>query len=378
VSQQANELGRIAFNLLVNAAGSFVIAAAVTRLVMLLTRPRPGRWAQAWLALPLIKVLYDIARGIPHDRFFWQTLAGARQDLGSLRVNVGVDGGIPLLDLSLRALFHGESWPQSLAEPLASALVRRVSPLAPAALAGAWLTVSVLLLSARAIDGLRSLRLAHDLRRDARVVATVALGRLPFGLARDVEVAIVVSDRYAGAPFALGSSFGVSRPFVCFPTRVFAALEADERAAVIGHELAHLRQHDLAAFVALAILADVFWCVPGLRARCRTLRAHAEHAADHAALDHGASPGALASALVRVGELCADPAGSKQAPTLSFLAGTPRPSLLGQRVQALLRRAMPNPSPASVRRARSFTALRLAVFAWALVVVLRTATLGNH
>lgn len=356
------EAGRIAFNLAVNATGSFVIAAGLCWLAARLVKPRPGRWSQALLVLPLVKVVYDIARGIPGDRFFWQTLAGARQDLGTFRVGLGVDGAIPLVHLSLGARVGKAAWSQSLAEPLASWLVLRVSPHAPSTLAAALLTVSALLLALRSARAARSLWRAHELRAEAVTVATVALGRR--------TVSVVVSPLHGGAPFA----GGWLRPFVCFSPEVFASLDEEERAAVVGHELGHLQHHDLAAFAALALVADVLWFVPGLRARCRTLRAHAEIAADDVALARGAAPLALASALVRVGELCARASDPSQA--LSLIAGAEPASSFERRVQALL--SAPLGSPARTRHAWAFAVLRVAAIGWTLAVVLRAATLGNH
>lgn len=357
-----NEPLRIAFNLAVNATGSFVIAAGLVWLVTQVVRPRAGRVAQAFLAVPLVKVIYDIVRGIPQESFFWQTLAGARQDLGTFQIGLGVSQGIPVVNLSLGALRDGTAWPQSLAEPIASGLVRRVSPMAPGVIAAALLSVSVGLLVRRAFATAFALRCARDLRREAIVLETVPLGR------RVVDV--VVSARHRGAPFA----GGLIRPFVCFSAEAFAALDDAERAAVIGHELGHLRHHDLLMFGLLAFVADLLWFVPGLRARCRTLRAHAEIAADEAALARGASPLALASALVRVGELCARP--PEPAPMLSLIAGAEPASWLTRRVGALLSRGPQEPT--SSLRGRLGTVARFAAFALTFVVVLSAATLGNH
>lgn len=357
-----NEPLRIAFNLAVNATGSFVIAAGLVWLVSKVLRPRAGRVAQSLLVLPLVKVVYDIARGIPEESFFWQTLVGARQDLGTFQIGLGISSGLPVINLSLGALRGGAVWPQSLAEPVATGLVLRVSPAAPAAIALALLTVSALLMAKRAFATAGALRLARDLRREATLIET-----LPLGL-RAVDV--VVSARHHGAPFA----GGLVRPFVCFSAEAYAALDDDERAAVIGHELGHLRHHDLLTFGVLAILADLLWFVPGLRARCRTLCAHAEIAADDAALARGASPLALASALVRVGDLCAR--ASASAPMLSLVAGAEPASWLAQRVSALLS-AEPRVAAPSVRD-RLAAVARFAAIALTFVVVLSAATLGNH
>ncbi len=224
--------------------------------------------------------------------------------------------------------------------------------------------LSLALLAVRLVRASRALRLAHDLRRDARVVSALSLGLR--------TVTVVVSSRHVGAPFAAG----LFRPFVCFPADVFAALDEDERAAVIGHEIGHLRHHDLLGFAVLALFADVFWFVPGLRARCRTLRAHAEIAADQVALDRGASPTALASALVRVGELCAGSAPLGPSPSLSFVTGNEPPSLLAKRVHGLL--AAPTIPVPSDRAVRLRTAAQLVGLGWTLLIVLRAATLGNH
>jgi hypothetical protein len=79
---------------------------------------------------------------------------------------------------------------------------------------------------------------------------------------------------------------------------------------------------------ALGVFEDLFWFLPGRRGLCAQIRAALELRADAAALDAGADPTALASALVRTGELSLHPA-----PAVATLGA---PSLLSQRVQRLI------------------------------------------
>jgi beta-lactamase regulating signal transducer with metallopeptidase domain len=345
--------GALAFNLLVNAAGSFLVGAAVALAAAWLFRLPEGRWRQVFLLMPLAKVAFDLAKGVPGGSFFWLALAGERQDRGVFRVDVGVERVVPVVDLGLGALRGGFTYAQSLADVIAAQIVRWSWASAPACLAAAALAVGSARLALRVARAAFALAEAERLRRASWCLERRAVGR------RTVEV--LIADGYDGVPFASG----LRRPFVCLPGPLVAVLPLAEREAIIGHELAHLARHDLLLFAALGVLADLFWFVPGLGALCRAAREQSEIGADDAALAAGASPEDLASALVRV----AEQARLTPAPALGLLRAAP---LLARRVVRLAAAELPpSLSPGSV-------VARLLFAAWVFAIILRAQGCGNH
>lgn len=344
----------IAFNLLINAVGSFLVAASMAWLAAKVLRVRSGQPRQLFLGLPLAKVLWDLAQGIPGNSFFWMKVAGSHQDRGVFTIGAGLIHGVfPTVTLSLGAQKDGHVYSQSVAELFGTLLARRVTPVAPAALAVALLCVGAVLLTRRTLRALRALADAEKSRRVGIVVGQRCLRR------RRIDV--LVADMIASVPF-LG---GVLRPFVCFPRAAYEALDDRERDAVVLHELAHLARRDLVVFACLAVFEDVFWFVPGLRARCRELRAETEVCADAWAVRAGASADALATALVDVAEM----ARRRPGPTLGFAQSR---SSLARRVTTLLRSSKGKERlgwPAALR-----AALGLAIAGG----ILLSTSFGNH
>jgi beta-lactamase regulating signal transducer with metallopeptidase domain len=349
----------IAFNLLVNAMGSFLVAAGLASLAAWLLRVRAGRWKQFFLAVPLAKLAWNLVRGVPRESFFWAKLAGVRQDKGWFQVGIGLDHVVPVLNLQLGAVKNGTRHPQSWAELFATFLSRRVGAPAPAVVAVAVLAVSAALLAMRVAGLSRTVRAEKRLRRNARVVELTAHRRRP--------VDVVVADEYEGVPF-LG---GLSRPYVCFSRSVHESLSVPERDAVVRHELGHLANHDLLLFITLGLFEDLFWFVPLLRRRCAAVRAEAEDCADRWALAAGASAIALAAALVRVTELSR----TSPAPALGLLRGE---SLLSRRVHGLLAASRSASAPGRVRLGLLAIAWRVIATACVAVTIFESTTMGNR
>jgi Zn-dependent protease with chaperone function len=314
-----------AFDLLVNAVGSFLVAALIVAAAVRVFRIGAGRTAQLLWATPFVKVLWDAARGIPDNAYFWARIAGISQQKGSFMAGGGVQIMVPVLQLSLASLTSQGSFPSTIADLAAVGLARRAAPAAPAILASLLLGVAAVKLALRIARVIRGEGERARLRAGADRVAVRRVGR------RDVEV--FVSSTHEGAPF----TGGALRPYVCFPAATFAALSPDERDAALEHELAHVAHHDLVLALGLDVLGDLLWFIPGSRAVRRRIDASCEHLADAAAVRAGASPVHLAAALVRVRELLAT------APAGPFAALLRPRSELARRVTALLGKAAPGP-----------------------------------
>jgi Zn-dependent protease with chaperone function len=307
-----------AFDLLLNAPGSFLVAALVVAVAVRLFRVGPGRAAQVLWAVPFVKTFFDAARGIPGDAFFWARFDGVVQRLGAFMAGGGFVFGVPTLQLRLGAVTEQGRYPSTVADLAATFLYRRVGPGAPAAVAVGLLAVAAARITARVGRLLVGEGERARLRAHARLLGTRRAG------GREVEV--FVSPEHRGAPFA----GGVLRAYVCFPEAAFAALSPDERDAALEHELAHVAHRDLLLATALDLAGDVLWFVPGAGAVRRRFDAACEHLADGAAVRAGASPVSLAAALVRVHELVAS---HRAGPRMALLR--PR-SVLARRVAALL------------------------------------------
>jgi beta-lactamase regulating signal transducer with metallopeptidase domain len=344
----------VAFNLLTNSVGSFVVAAALASLAARALRLGEGRPRQFFLALPLVKLVWDFARGVPAGSFFWLKVTGERQDLGHFQFGFGVVHWVfPVVTLSLGARKAGVAYPQSVAELAATVLTRKLGASAPAIVVLGVLAVGAGLVARRIARAARAMRLAERCRQNGRLVerSTVC------GLTVDV----VVCDAYDGPPFVTGPWHRT----VCFSASAYAALSVEEKDAVVRHEMGHVVHADLALFAVLGLLADVFWFVPGLRPRCLAVRAEAEVCADQYALRAGAPPLVLASALLRVFEVCRAPA----APTLGFVRGR---RVLARRVQRLLREAP------EAGRSRASLAMRVALALCIVGGILSSTSFGNH
>lgn len=78
---------------------------------------------------------------------------------------------------------------------------------------------------------------------------------------------------------------------VCLPRRLMRTLDGQQRAAVLAHEIAHLRRHDLAWRLAARLVSQLGWLQPLNRLAVRRLDLLAELACDAwAAAEAGAMP----------------------------------------------------------------------------------------
>lgn len=328
--------GEALFEVLVNAAVTFVAAYLLVRL--LTARMRDGGLRLALLCLPFAKVVYEVARGIPANAFFWERVRGVQQELGSFLVGVGFSRLGFILHISFSAHAHGRSYPTSVADGAATILGRRVATLAPTVVAVVLVLGAVIALA----------RLHHTRFRPAGpVVDWRRLG------ARGVRIHL---DPREGVPCA----GGLLQPWICVPASVHAALSDEEREAVIAHELAHLRRHDVLLLGSLAALEAALWFVPFVGRLARAIGAQCELRADADARLRGVDGAVLASALVRVAERL-----SGRTPRVALIAG---PSLLSRRVHELLA-----PLPAE---GRGRVALRFVLAVVAATFVLRATTFG--
>ncbi len=342
----------VLFNLLGNALLSFLFALGFALLTQRMLRLQPGRLRLSLWLLPLAKVLWDLARGIPAHSFVWVHALGAKQDLGVFRVGLALERARPpWLQAVLGARSNGATYSQSAADLLFRALSMKVSPFVPKLLVALVLAVSVARLGRRAW-GIVALR-----RRTRGLIARGNLLQIARGAWRAVPV--YVSEAYDGMPFAAG----VAHPFVLFSRRGFDALPPSAQSAAIAHEVAHIERLDPLWILLLLAFGDLFWFLPGLGNLLSRVLAEVELCADARAVRRGTPPEDLADALLRASEslyVTPEPA----------LGLTGKKSLLRQRIEQLCAPVMPR---SAWRRLLSASAVALVC-----AIVLYSVLFGNY
>lgn len=287
--------GAYAWTLLVSGALAFAFASLVFLAVRRPMFARRPRLAVFVATLPFAKLAVELARGIPSNAFFWEQVHGATRKGGTFQLGVGMSHFGPVVNLLLGTNYQGTWRPLSAADGAATVVDRHVGPHA-SAIVGLVLGAVALVLVVRELVTL--VRTARECRRHAADGTIVETRRVGF---RHVDV--VVAPSWRGVPFASG----FVRPRVCISEAVWSGLSAEEREAVVLHELGHVRWFDAVLLGFARVLAATLWFVPGSRAAVRSLTTQCELAADADAVSRGAERVVLASALVRTGELLVEP-----------------------------------------------------------------------
>ena len=160
-------------------------------------------------------------------------------------------------------------------------------------LVGAWVAGSALIAIRLGASGWL---LANVGRSPASAELAEAVGTLCRQTLPSRKVAVRVGD-VPGPQVA-----GVGRPLLTLPHDFAARFPADERDAVLLHELAHVRRRDFGWNLAQALIVSIFWFQPAVWALHRAISRERESCCDSLAVEHGASPAALGRALLRLAE----------------------------------------------------------------------------
>jgi Zn-dependent protease with chaperone function len=342
----------IAFNLLVNALFSFVCTLGIVYGVLRLLRVGPDLGHLLLLGLPWLKLVWDLAQGIPESSFFWHKLAGAQQELGSFKLGFGATRFGPLLTFGLGARWGAGEYSQSAAELLDTGL-RRVWPHLPTLVVLLTFGISSSLVARRLLSWACFARSRRRLCESTPVCWHQLKWR---------SVPVYVSAAHRGAPYASG----VLRPYIVFSVESFVRLSEAERHAAIQHELSHVRHADTLLLPLWSLLCDVGWFLPGARGLLERWRATCELRADEAAVRAGVAREVLALALLRVSELVV------QKPQVSASLGR-RGGLLRRRIERLL--GAPEPAPRALYRHKLGRPLLVLLV---VAGVLQSLFFGNH
>lgn len=149
-----------------------------------------------------------------------------------------------------------------------------------------------------AVRLLRFLDQLSALRR-AAVPASPAVRESTAEVLRRLQISrpvqVLVSDA-AASPFA----FGLLRPAIMLPARMAQSLSAEEMAALLGHEAAHLRRLDLWWCVAWRWMKAIFWFHPLIWKLPDVHSLACEEEADRLASSYMASRSSYARVLARL------------------------------------------------------------------------------
>jgi beta-lactamase regulating signal transducer with metallopeptidase domain len=169
-------------------------------------------------------------------------------------------------------------------------------------------------------------------------------------------------DVYESSEVTVPMTVGVMRPVIILPS-AWRAWDSETLAAIIAHELAHVRRHDASIAFAAHLNRAMFWFHPLAWWLERKLAATAEHACDEAAARAIAAPDRYAEILVEMADVVRRNRGR-----LTWQAvGVNGAGLLDSRIDRLLR----GDAFASVSRVKKVGAWIGCVLAIATVIACR-------
>ena len=184
-------------------------------------------------------------------------------------------------------------------EPLLHSALAVVAPAAP------WIALAyvvgaacfLLRLSAALWDG-------HRLRVPTAPVTDAKLLQLIADQADRLRLRCVPVVGYCER-VAVPTVLGVLRPVVLLPVPVMTGLTPDEFAAIIRHELAHIRRYDLWMNLLQRVIESLLFFHPVVWWISRQISAEREVCCDDLVVSSGCEPMRYAGALLRVAEMCA-------------------------------------------------------------------------
>ncbi|TWU12093.1 Regulatory protein BlaR1 [Symmachiella macrocystis] len=132
---------------------------------------------------------------------------------------------------------------------------------------------------------------------------------------------------------AVPTVVGVLRPMVLLPMSLMTGLSPDDFAAIIRHELAHIRRYDLWMNLLQRIIESLLFFHPIVWFISRRLSAEREVCCDELVVSSGCEPLHYAGALLRVAELCVV---SRQSDVTVLAATGDSKTLLERRIKRLM------------------------------------------
>ena len=141
------------------------------------------------------------------------------------------------------------------------------------------------------------------LRRDAIPVQDPKLLRLIGDQAHNFGLRLIPTVAYCER-VSVPIVFGVLRPVVLLPASIVTGLDPDQFAAIIGHELAHIRRFDLLMNLFQRLIESLLFFHPVVWYFSRRMSAEREACCDDMVVSAGYDAIDYAGALLRMAELC--------------------------------------------------------------------------
>jgi len=274
----------------------------LSALVLSLPRFKGPNARRLVLALPLIKIAWDLMVLVPGDWAIHRGLDLFTRPPNSISLNIGAGLKwclVPFCFVSLSSV-EGRLYATDFIYPHVGCGPAAAVVLFVASVSIFMVVRRFVLLVLDAID------LHFEIQRFERIDLQA------LGLPRRIEEALaktrtrVFSMRGDCRVFAVG----ILAPMIVVGERARARLSKDELAAAIAHELGHVRTRDAIIALFSQLIADVAWFLPFVYKRVQQLRFEAERAADRVAIDLGCAPSTIASALVTAAEALLAPSRS--------------------------------------------------------------------
>jgi len=354
---------QIIFNLLFNSTCSFIAGIVIVFLSITLFRVDTNRWKLFFLSLPFIKIVWDILSGIPSTSFLFHSIdpfsLPAKHKYLMFGAGFSKYGPLINLQFSLKNLLD-EEYSISAADFLYLWLSKTFTQPVPKIL----LLILLIISSGFVIFRLwKFINFEVKRRKDRYSSSCFSIETITLPLRK---VDIYVSKNYMGTPF----TGGLFQPYICVPLKTYELLDDEEQKAVILHEIAHIRNFDLPITMAIKVLGDIFWFVPGYRFLSKKIDRLREVLADKTAVLYGASPAFLAKALLKLKECDID-----LRHAVLYSAFFKEKSLLKMRVQQLTETVQDQKRPRFGWRNRF---IRILIVIFTTGGVLSSTCGGNH
>lgn len=144
----------------------------------------------------------------------------------------------------------------------------------------------------------------HRLRNDSVAIEEPSMITLVNELARQAELKLAPIVAWCDG-VAVPTVIGVLRPAILLPAHLVTGLDSQQLAAVISHEIAHIRRHDLWVNLAQRVIESLLFFHPAVWYVSRCLSDERESCCDDLVVSSGHDRLNYAGTLLRVAELCA-------------------------------------------------------------------------
>lgn len=172
----------------------------------------------------------------------------------------------------------------------------------------------------------------HRLRIASIPIDDPSLLKLVVDQSRRVGLRLIPTVAYCER-VAVPMAVGVLRPVVLLPASIMTGLDPEQFAAIISHELAHIRRYDLLMNLIQRLIESLLFFHPVVWYISRRMSAERESCCDDLVVSSGYAPMVYAGALLQMAELCSP---GRQADAVAVAASGRNVSQFEVRIQRLM------------------------------------------